>query len=679
MSVGQEMIGFLTPSFNEPIQLIFFTLMMGGAVFTVIKVKLSATPENWEQKWNGGTVNDFSDDLDAEHGSVSDISNAVATSWEKLSEAMPGILLILGLLGTFLGLGIALNNASGILDSASMDDSMAKLNVMMDGLGTKFKTSTWGIFAFLALKIWISYDGFEESRLRWCIRKIKGELDNRRAAAQKQQQGEHQQFIAAIGQLGERLCHTLHNEISDNRSVLQKNQDLLSKKVELLMENNASALTTTNLLALQLEKSETIINNDLKSRKALEEIIKQHNDRLCNTLQSEISNSRIVLKENQDLLSRKIGLSIESNASAIAATKLLALQLEKSEIIINNGLESRTALETLIKQQNDRLCKTLQSEISDSRVVLQNNQDLLALGVELSKESNASALATRTALESFVEANTDNLESMKKSSSEMADAASRVGESAVDLKSAIGSFKDGVADVLDSLKSDLNETFEQMSAQNRDSAADLKATIGALQSGVSEVMATMKSDLSESISEMNDSFGKNMGKMSADLEEATTGIAGAINMLSTNVKDIMTSIAEANHESLKSQKVAREEFIVTSDTLNRNVEEMTNSIGGITEEMINRLGSVAETNRQNKLNCESLKTMVNEFSLLAGDVKSTASSLDYLSNNIKIFNENESSNKSLSEITEVLKKIDHSIFVVAQRVESNQIGTEVSV
>jgi len=88
---------------------------------------------------------------------------------------MPGMLLILGLLGTFLGLGLALDKASTILQNSggasvgAMGSAMQDLTSMMQGLGTKFKTSTWGIIAFILLKIWESINGFEDRRLIWCI------------------------------------------------------------------------------------------------------------------------------------------------------------------------------------------------------------------------------------------------------------------------------------------------------------------------------------------------------------------------------------------------------------------------------------------------------------------------------------------------------------------------------
>ena len=157
-----DVANFLLPQIDA-IQITFGLLIFGPLFVTIFMVRRDATPTRWESHWNGSTQNDKSDDLDAGHGSVTDICHVVATKSEQMAEIMPGILLIIGLLGTFLGLGLALNKASTILVEANggsgMDDAMVNLMGMMQGLGTKFKTSTWGILAFLALKSWSAANG----------------------------------------------------------------------------------------------------------------------------------------------------------------------------------------------------------------------------------------------------------------------------------------------------------------------------------------------------------------------------------------------------------------------------------------------------------------------------------------------------------------------------------------
>lgn len=192
--VAGELIDFLIPNFDDPLQVGFLLIIAVMILYTTVSAHWFARPASWEKKWNRGTPDRDDDDLDIEHGSVTDLWHAVATSSEKLAEIMPGMLLVVGLLGTFLGLGMALNHASAILgQSNAVADSMGDLLGLLQGLGTKFKTSTWGIMGFVLLKIWSEVTRFDEKRLIWVIDKVKGELDRRareRQAAEERKQGE---------------------------------------------------------------------------------------------------------------------------------------------------------------------------------------------------------------------------------------------------------------------------------------------------------------------------------------------------------------------------------------------------------------------------------------------------------------------------------------------------------
>ncbi len=197
-----NILGFLLPQFGDPLQLTFFLIIFVMVGATIVGAHRTARPDSWERKWHRGTPDDH---LDIEHGSVTDLWHAVATAPEKLAEIMPGLLLVVGLLGTFLGLGLALNNASSILGHANLADpgaaadSMQNLLGMLQGLGTKFKTSTWGILSFVLLKIWSEATRFEEKRLAWVIGKAKGELEQRKRTESQAQQARQEALILQIG------------------------------------------------------------------------------------------------------------------------------------------------------------------------------------------------------------------------------------------------------------------------------------------------------------------------------------------------------------------------------------------------------------------------------------------------------------------------------------------------
>lgn len=239
-----DVLNFLTPQWTDPLQSIFFLIILAMIAGTIISAHTTANARSWERKWNRGTPGDKSDDLDIEHGSVTDLWQAVATAPEKLADIMPSMLLVIGLLGTFLGLGIALNEASTILGkpgAMSADgaaQSMEHLVNMLQGLGTKFKTSTWGISGFVLLKIWSEATRFPEKRLTWVIAKVKTELEHRKkeesAAAVARQN-------ALFSQIG-KAATTISSGFAEQLQHLARLQTTLHKDAQLQVEQRGERL-----------------------------------------------------------------------------------------------------------------------------------------------------------------------------------------------------------------------------------------------------------------------------------------------------------------------------------------------------------------------------------------------------------------------------------------------------
>lgn len=214
-----EILDFLLPHLGDPLQVFFLSIIVLMMGFTIVSAHRTARPAFWERKWNRGTPHDHTDDLDIDHGSVTDLWDAVATAPEKLVEVMPGMLLVVGLLGTFLGLGLALNHASHILGQANALSASGAANSMQDllgllqGLGTKFKTSTWGITGFVFLKIWSELTRFEEKRLTWVIDKVKAELVSRKQVQLAAEMANKDALFAQIGGVAEKIVQGLSEQI----------------------------------------------------------------------------------------------------------------------------------------------------------------------------------------------------------------------------------------------------------------------------------------------------------------------------------------------------------------------------------------------------------------------------------------------------------------------------------
>ncbi|WP_343737569.1 hypothetical protein [Achromobacter sp.] len=208
-----EIVRFLTPHAGNPLEAFFFTVIVFGLLLSLATSQRYGRPETWERNWRGGArVNA----LDTDQGSVGELSHAVASGWERLASNMPGLLLIVGLLGTFLGLGLALDKASSILQGSddsmkAMSGSLAELTGMMKDLGAKFKTSTWGIVAFITIKLWEAAPWSAESkRTDWCLGRMKAEIDQSRLETLSRHKERDHANLAAMEHVATRVVEALN-------------------------------------------------------------------------------------------------------------------------------------------------------------------------------------------------------------------------------------------------------------------------------------------------------------------------------------------------------------------------------------------------------------------------------------------------------------------------------------
>jgi ABC-type transporter Mla subunit MlaD len=148
---------------GEPLPLVLVSVMALATLIVIVWTAISANPVTWKSNWRDGMGDNYA--------SAQDVSQSIAHLSERLCAILPGVLLILGLLGTFIGLGIALTHASVGLESPDSPD----LRLALDGIGAKFKTSAWGIIFFLLVRMVTTFSGWEEKRLSWCLARIEQE------------------------------------------------------------------------------------------------------------------------------------------------------------------------------------------------------------------------------------------------------------------------------------------------------------------------------------------------------------------------------------------------------------------------------------------------------------------------------------------------------------------------
>lgn len=564
-----EILSFLLPFHVSPFKLdvlpsIFFFVIWGLFFFTIFRVYRTAKPENWEHNWYGGNKNNQSKKLDAEHGSVMEISEAVATPSEKLADIMPGMILIIGLLGTFLGLGLALDKASSILTGANalsnMDASMANLMQMLEGLGTKFKTSTWGLLAFILLKVTLSKNGYEERRLRWSIEKVKSELDIVRDQKLQEERNNNNNLIECMQSIAMQFEQTV-----------QKNQAANQDQLKQLTHHTQDTIKT-----IQLSHDEQLKQLHLNN---------QENIR---ALASQSSLIKELTEENQ----KHHIISLE--------------QIGKFLLLFEKNSEDRAALLNqkfgVLIQQSDKLLQLIKGQHQETK-------DLLT-------ENVAQSIETRAAMVEFIAKNEETVVKLGKAAEGMSQAASTMGASATQLQTVIDSFRSNMEDVISLMKEDLNSTISNMNtsfSQNMTKMSDnLKSSIGDMSTSFKKNMSEMSNglgmatgDISNAVTSLSTSVDKTMNEVTATigksmdlqtkaqsvfiqstntLNEYIEEMTGLVNKLSGDITGGLKAVSESNRQVIglgKQIKLSSEDLTQTVGNVFNDLSQNLNAINDL--------------------------------------------------------------------------------------------------
>ena len=499
-----EIFEFLKPDFSDLLQASFFLVMLSMLLFTIIFVHASASPRSWEKKWSRASHSKNGTLQGLEQGGVTDLFHIVATRAEKLAEVMPGMLLIVGLLGTFIGLGLALDKASSILgassaiDAAGSADSLQNMLGMLKGLGTKFKTSTWGITGFILMKVWSEITQFEENRLAWVIGKAKKEADERKNLLAATEDEKWKRSIELGSTITSKLATAFEGSIQksiqtanqNNRELMANSADYFSRQTNELNEHrNKIALANTGALG-------EICANQQATIKLLE------------------TNSHNLLE------------SINSQSHLI------------------HGL-----LETQLKKQTEISRKTT----NQFRELIETNFSYF--GEKIQNMTDASQ-QTNAAMQDFTNNTQKVVSNMDSAAQRMAAGADNVGTAAQDLLSAVGKFEKQFTEVLNNVRTDLGNAISEMSTQASQTLEMGSTKLSDATIQISQSLEQLSADVTGTMTEVQDSIKEalNIQKQasvqfitsSQELREGIHDITTKFENLTTPIEDGLAAISKSN-------------------------------------------------------------------------------------------------------------------------------------
>lgn len=523
MNHNREIIDFLLPQF-EPLQMTFFVMMLSMAIGTIIFNHKNAIATSWEKIWNNNTPDDDRDDLDIDHGSVTDLWRAVETKSEKLAEIMPGMLLVVGLLGTFLGLGMALNHASSILgqhdalSAAGQADSMKQLMEMMQGLGIKFKTSTWGITLFLLLKVWSSFTGFDEKRLAWVIRKVKVELEQRKLQLEKTEEIKQQSLFFQISQAAGEIVQGF----TQNLAQLSGYQKAQHEKILQYMHETSQG-----------------IHQDLVS--------------INTTMQSNNVAMKLVLEQS---------------------TQVVREDLAGINTAMRNGSSE-------LKQTLVQISKVTHDDLANIQKVTQNDNAEMKLVLEQSTQGirndlagiNAASQVSSQAMSGFVDNTKSIIQDMSAASNKIADGAHQVGVAGSSLVKAVDDFSTQFTQVLGDVRTDLSTAINEMSTQAATTLKQGSDKLGEATREISAALDKLSGDVKTTMTVVEKSIKDSSDKQ----QKIELRFNSAVETLNTNVgatTGVVEKLGKDIESSLSNMATASTRVRIVGDSLNKIMNDL---------------------------------------------------------------------------------------------------------
>lgn len=224
--MDKSVLGFLLPQWDGSayagVQMVFALLFVALVIALPMMLKRTARPEHWARRLDALSAGQTDQSGQPLQLTPQQLSDAIATGPERWAAVLPGLVLIAGLLGSFIGLGLALGDTAGAL---SAQQPVGALGAVIDALGVKFRIAVWGLLAYLVLKISYLLADHDQARLRWSVTALRHQQAQAAQQQAQRQSDEQQRLIDAIRDSGKALlaaqqaeaqrAHVRHAELLD--------------------------------------------------------------------------------------------------------------------------------------------------------------------------------------------------------------------------------------------------------------------------------------------------------------------------------------------------------------------------------------------------------------------------------------------------------------------------------
>ena len=495
----------------------------------------------------------------------------------RMLDAASGILVGLGLLGTFLGLTLGIDG----IDVSNTENIQNSIQVLLNGMGTAFLTSLAGMgLSLLFTAIDKSCRNHLFRQLRILTDKLDAEyyIDDITLSSLKQQQ--------IIDGLYTNILQTLEDQIKHIIEKNESNTKILLEKLAYTNDENQSVSIANAIREILTENTQQ--TKALKSFST--DLAIELNNGFDESLSRQMQQKILPLMENVDVTTKAIVEHIDQMANQVAspATDMMQKVVEElkySMTSIINEFKSNISDSATNELENLALqLGTAAQAMADFPTNMGNISATLQVTIDevknaVSEISNTSANANSTAMQQMQEQITFATGAISNAITEVKDVMSSITHSSQEQSNQM---IEKMADAAEKMSEYLNNTVSTLSSSVTDSMQGITEDISRRQENLLIQQQNMMDKIEDTMNGISQSSQEQSNQMVGKLAEATEKMGnflnGTISTLSSSVQDSMKNITD-DVNSKQADLIALQEDTIQQtrrllDTFNHGLERL---------------------------------------------------------------------------------------------------------
>ncbi|BFM02447.1 hypothetical protein Psyaliredsea_10940 [Psychrobacter alimentarius] len=457
---------------------------------------------------------------------------------------------------------------------------MTQLMGLMDGLGAKFKTSTWGILCFIILNLLFNIFGFQEKRLVWAVKKVREEAQAKEMVLNSKELERHQVMIETLKSIDNNAQQ--HSQLLvDSIMSLQKesakelsNNFLIFGQIRNDINNNKRDLVDSLNKAQEysLSKYEALFGQVQSSLDDNNKIATKNAKDNITELQKIASYNKATQKSMQDFVEKTVDsmASIGSSADkmAVAATAV-GSSAEGLNDVVENLRNELEGVMSMIKQDLSETISNMGNSFEENMSTMSKSMGQATLGI--SKAVDELSTSVDETMKEVTKVIGDSMDLQRKSANEFTVTSDALNGQIFEMTDLVrqlsGDITSGLKAVsesgrrmksLDSRYEKYSELIEEITNTNRQLLSDnqhITSQLPQVVEAIPKLGNSMSSALSESM-QIQQKSNNIFSQLSDDTKEALKIISQssdrveALNVRYENYSDLVEQITRSNQELL---------------------------------------------------------------------------------------------------------------------------------